>query len=107
VALFRALKDTQVKMGIPMLLLISGLLVSHVTKAREVKIERPHWVIVVTVIDRRTGQKLKQSPITDPGLEFDDPAQCQTILSQVYPVQTDHFAAFLTCQKVGPEDVDL
>jgi hypothetical protein len=106
-ACLSALKVARVKIGIPMLIVLGGLLLGHLTQAREVQMQRPHWFIVITVIDRRTGQKLKQSSITDPGLEFDDPAECQLILSQVHPVQSDHFTTVLTCQKFGSGDVEL
>ena len=79
--------------------LLSGLLVGQ-TQAREARIERPHWVIILTLTDRMTGAQFEQREL-DPDLQFDDRAQCQSIVAEVGAIPaTDHFAAVLTCKKV-------
>jgi len=70
------------------------------------KIERPHWVVVATLINRSTGQLLGQSPIAGPGMQLTSD-QCTRILSQVEPTQNDRVAVVLTCEKVGPPEVEL
>jgi hypothetical protein len=69
------------------------------------KIEHPHWVIVATIIDRGTGAPLEQSLIEGPGMKFDDPGQCQSVLKQVGAILTDRLAMVLTCEEVGPREV--
>ena len=80
--------------------LLPGLLVGQHTQAREARIERPHWVIILTLTDRFTGAQFEQQEL-DPNLQFDDRAQCQSIVAEVGAIPaTDHFSAVLTCRKV-------
>ena len=88
--------------ALPTMLLLGGLLLGPIAHAREPENQRPHWVIVATIIDRETGEQVEQDPLTGPELEFDGPAQCQAILNRLHPDPTDHFALALTCRKVGP-----
>ena len=80
--------------------LLPGLLVGQHTQAREARIERPHWVIILTLTDRFTGAQFEQQEL-DPNLQFDDRVQCQSIVAEVGAIPaTDHFSAVLTCRKV-------
>ena len=80
--------------------LLPGLLVGQHTQAREAGIERPHWVIVLTLTDRFTGAQFEQQEL-DPNLQFADRAQCRSIVAEAGAIPaTDHFSAVLTCRKV-------
>jgi len=70
------------------------------------KIERPHWVVVATLINRSTGQLLGQSPIAGRGMQLTSD-QCTRVLSRVKPAQNDRVAVVLTCEKVGPPELEL
>jgi hypothetical protein len=87
--------------------LLPGLLVGQHTQAREARIERPHWVIMATIIDLRTGQALDQGKLEGRELEFDDPVKCQAVADKVRPIATDHVTAVLTCSRVGPAEESL
>jgi hypothetical protein len=84
--------------------LLCGLLAGQPV-AEAPKIERPHWVIVATVIDLSTGAALRQSVIEGAGMKFDDPGECESILHKVPTVLTDRVAVILTCARVGPDEV--
>jgi hypothetical protein len=80
--------------------LLFGMLAGGHAQARETRIERPHWVIILTLTDRFTGAQFEQQEL-DPNLQFDDRAQCQSIVAEVGAIPaTDHFSAVLTCRKV-------
>jgi hypothetical protein len=70
------------------------------------KIERPHWVVVATLISRSTGQLLSQSPIAGREMQLTSD-QCRRILNQVEPAPNDRVAVVLTCERVGPPEVEL
>jgi len=74
--------------------------------AEEPKIERPHWVVVATLINRSTGQLLGQSPIAGRGMQLTSD-QCTRLLNQVEPSHNDRVAVVLTCEKVGPPEMEL
>jgi hypothetical protein len=86
--------------------LLLGLLVGRLTEAREASIEGPRWVIILTLTDRTTGAQFEQREL-DPNLQFDDRAQCQSMVAKVGAIPaTDHFAAVLTCRKVTAQRDD-
>jgi hypothetical protein len=87
--------------------LLPGLLVGQHTQAREARIERPHWVIMATIIDLRTGQALHQGKLEGRELEFDDPVKCQSVVDRIHPIATDRVTAVLTCSRVGPVEETL
>ena len=87
--------------------LLSGLPVSGHTQAREARIERPHWVIIATIVDVRTGQALDQGRLEGRELEFDDPAKCQAVVAKIHPIATDRVTAVLTCSRMGPVEENL
>ena len=70
-------------------------------------IPRPHWVIVATLMDRATGELLEQGPIVGRGMQFRSSGQCMRILHQVEPAENGYVAVVLTCERVGPPEVDL
>jgi len=96
--------DAHMKLTITMAVLC-GLLPTH-RVADAPKIERPHWVIIATLIDRSTGQLLGQSPIAGRGMHLTS-EQCTRILNQVEPARHDQVAVVLTCERVGPAEVEL
>jgi hypothetical protein len=89
------------------LALLCGLLVGQATHAEQVKIQRPYWVIMATIIDLRTGQALDQGKLEGRQLEFDDPVKCQAIVDKIRPIATDRITAVLTCSRVGPVEKSL
>ena len=96
--------DAHMKITIAMALL--GGLVPAQRVADAPKIERPHWVVVATLISRSTGQLLGQSPIAGSEMQLTSD-QCTRILKQVEPAHNDQVAVVLTCEKVGPPEVEL
>jgi len=84
---------------------LCGFLPAH-RVADAPKIERPHWVVVATVINRSTGELLGQSPIAGRGMHLTSD-QCTRILNQVEPAPNDQVAVVLTCERVGPTEVEL
>jgi len=84
---------------------LSGLPPAHPV-ADAPKIERPHWVVVATVINRSTGELLGQSAIAGRGMHLTSD-QCRRILNQVEPAPNDQVAVVLTCERVGPPEVEL
>jgi hypothetical protein len=91
------------KMAIALVLLY-GFLVSQYAHAAESTRQHPHWVIIATVIDRTTGKQLGQTRLGGSELEFDDPAQCNSIIDKVHPITSEHLTAVLTCREVAPVD---
>jgi hypothetical protein len=80
--------------------LLWALLVSPCAHADSAKIARTQWTIVMTITDRTTGAQLKQREL-DTELEFDDVAQCESIVARVGPIADDHsLAIVLTCREV-------
>ena len=96
--------DAHMKITIAMALL--GGLVPAQRVADAPKIERPHWVVVATLINRSTGQLLGQSPIAGRRMQLTSD-QCTRVLSRVKPAQNDRVAVVLTCEKVGPPELEL
>jgi hypothetical protein len=79
--------------------LMLGLLARQGAYA-QAPVQRLCWVIVVTVIDRTTGERVKQSELRDSELEFDDSAKCKKIVAMTHPALDGNFTAVLTCRKV-------
>jgi hypothetical protein len=96
--------DAHMKMIIAMTVLCGLLPAQRVADAP--KIERPHWIVVATLINRSTGQLLDQSPIAGRGMHLTSD-QCRRILNQVQPAPNDQVAVVLTCERVGPPEVAL
>ena len=92
------------KMTIAMALLCGLLATGRVAEAP--KIERPHWVIVATFMNRSTGRLLGRSPIAGRGMHFTS-EQCTRFLSQVEPDKSDRVAVVLSCERVGPPELEL
>jgi hypothetical protein len=86
--------------------LLCGLLVGH-TPVKEARIERPHWVIIATIIDVRTGEPLDQGKLEGRELEFDDPVECQAVVDRIRPIATVRVTAVLACLRVGPAEESL
>jgi hypothetical protein len=84
--------------------LLCGLLVDQGVNAREPKIQRPHWIIIATIIDWSTDEQLKHGKLPGPELVFDDPRECKSIVDAVHLIPNEHVDVVLTCQKVGPEE---
>ena len=82
--------------------LLFGFLVSQCAHAEESNLRRPHWVIIATLIDRGTCERLGQTKLGDPELVFDDAAQCKSIIRKVHPITRANVTAVLNCLKVGP-----
>jgi hypothetical protein len=87
-----------------LILLLWGLLVSQCVHAEEPNPERPHWIIIATIIDRNTGERVQQGKLGGRELEFNDPVQCKSIIEKVQPIKSDRVAAVLTCRKVDPAE---
>jgi hypothetical protein len=87
--------------------LLCGLLVGERAQATEARIERPHWVIIATIIDLRTGQPLDQGRLEGRDLEFDDAVKCQSVVDNIRPIATDRVTSVLTCSRVGPAEETL
>jgi hypothetical protein len=96
--------DGRMKTTIAMAILCGLLPAQRVADAP--KIERPHWVVVATLINRSTGKLLDQTPIAGRRMHVTSD-QCTRILNQVEPAQNDQVAVVLTCEKVGPPEVEL
>ena len=94
------------KLAIALVLLV-GFLVSQYAHAVESNMRHPHWVIIATLIDRATGERLKQIKLGGPELKFDDPAHCKSIIGKVHPTPSEHVTAVLTCRKVAPAEAYL
>ena len=93
-------------MKIPMILALTfGLLAVPHTHAGEAKLGHPHWVIIMTIIDRTTGERVRQYKLGGAELEFNDLSGCKKIVDQVIAPETERTTSVLTCQKV-PEKVD-
>ena len=87
--------------------LLFGFWFGQCAHAAEPNWRHPHWVIIATLIDRATGERLKQIKLGGPELKFDDPAQCKSIIGKVHPTPSEHVTAVLTCRKVGPAEAYL
>jgi hypothetical protein len=81
------------------LVLVFGLLIGQCVNARQ-PVLHPCWVIMATLIDRTTGARIKRSELRDRELEFEDPAECKSIIDRVPPVHMDNIITVLTCRKV-------
>lgn len=82
------------------------LLIVQRVHAEEAKAGRAHWVIILTIVDRATGERIRQTKLGGTELEFDDLSTCKSILNQVQPTPTEHLSAVLSCQSVEPAQVD-
>jgi hypothetical protein len=85
----------------------SGLLVGTDAQPEKATIERPHWVIMATIVDRTTGEQLEQNSLEGRAPEFDDPVKCQAIVDRVRPIATDRVTAVLTRARIGPAEDSL
>ena len=81
--------------------LLFGWLIGQRVHAEAPTVQRSPWVIFVTVVDRTTGQQIKQGRLEGSDLEFEDRTSCQSILDKVAPIPSDFFKVVLTCHKVG------
>lgn len=95
--------ETAMKMTIAMALVLSGLLIAPVAQAEEPDNQPPHWTIVVTIIDRNSGQTLRQGKLGGPELEFESAAHCKSILERIKMLDSEQLTTVLTCQKEAPE----
>jgi hypothetical protein len=83
-------------------------LASQRERAPQAGIPRPHWVSVATIIDLTTAERLKESYLDDPRLEFDDPNKCNSTVTTVGAIPPqDDIAVILTCHEVGPQHTHL
>jgi hypothetical protein len=82
-----------------MAMVLFGLVVAQFAQAEEPDTQRPHWVIVLTVIDRGTGKPLRQSKLGGPELEFESAELCKSILQRIKSVDTEQLTTVLTCRK--------
>jgi hypothetical protein len=82
------------------------LLIIQRVHAEEAKPGRARWVIILTIVDRTTGARLRQSKLGGTELEFDDLSACKSVMDQVHPTPTEHMSAVLSCQSVEPTQVD-
>jgi hypothetical protein len=89
------------------LVFLFGLLLGQCAHAEKADVQRPHWVIIATFIDRTTGEKLAQNQLRSPGLEFADAVTCKSIVDRIHPVARENVATVLTCQKVAPVEGSL
>jgi hypothetical protein len=83
--------------------LLCGLLVAQYAHAEKQGPQRSRWVIIATIIDRDTGEQLREVKLGGPELEFDDPVKCRAIIDRAHPAPTDRTAAVLTCRQVGSD----
>jgi RNA 3'-terminal phosphate cyclase len=70
--------------------------------AEEAKPGPARWAITLTVIDRTTGARLRQTKLGGTELEFDDLDACKSIVDRVHPTPTERMSAVLSCQRVEP-----
>jgi hypothetical protein len=82
-----------------LMLLVFVLLVAECAHA-DTPVQHSCWVIIATVIDRITGERIQQSELQDHELEFDDAAKCKAVVARVHPVQSGDFTTVLRCRKV-------
>jgi hypothetical protein len=83
------------------LVLFFGFSVNQCAHAAEPNWRHPHWVIIATLIDRATGERLRQTKLGGSELVFDDLVQCESIVGKVHPTPSEHVTAILTCRKVA------
>jgi hypothetical protein len=91
------------KIGMSMKIAVAVVLIFGLPSLRvyaQPPVRRPCWVVVVTVIDRTTGERIKQTELRESELEFDEPAKCKAVVAMTHPVQNGDFTAVLTCRKV-------
>ena len=81
--------------------LVCGMLVAQYSHAEKQRPQRSRWVIIATIIDRDTGEQLRETKLGGAELEFDDPVECRAIIDLAHPAPTDRTAAVLTCREVG------
>jgi hypothetical protein len=90
-----------------LLLALYGLTVGQPSHIVDREISRPHWVIMATVVNRHTGQPVKQGKLEGSALAFDDRATCESILELIGPIVNDNFEVLLTCTRTGIKIVNL
>lgn len=81
--------------------LLLGFLDSRCAHAAESNSLHPHWVIIATIIDRTTGERLKQTQLGGSDLEFDDLTKCRSVIEKVHPTTSANVTAILTCRQVS------
>ena len=83
------------------LVLLCGLLVSPGARADHVESTRPRWIIILTITDRNTGERLDQKKVGGSDIEFDDPNECKSVVALAGPIRTtEGYVAVLTCRQV-------
>jgi hypothetical protein len=89
------------KMAISLALLSWGLVVSLWAHADSAPVTHPVWVIVMTITNVTTGEQIEEQEL-DPELEFDDLAQCESIVAKAGPIPESHeLATVLACREVS------
>jgi hypothetical protein len=82
------------------LVLLWGWLAGLCAHADSTIITRPVWVIVLTITDKTTGERLEEREL-DTELRFKDRAQCELILTKAGPIPDSHFfATAMTCREL-------
>lgn len=91
-----------------MAMLLLGLLIGQLAQAeQQPDPQRPHWIIMLTVIDRDTGKALRQSKLGGSELEFESAAHCKSILEKIETLAADRVTTVLTCQREAPPPVTV
>jgi hypothetical protein len=82
--------------------LLCLLFFSMCAQAADAEATHSYWAIILTITDLATGAQLEQREL-DSDLRFDGPIECKSIVAKVGHIpRSDHFAAALTCRKIGP-----
>jgi hypothetical protein len=82
-----------------MAMVLLRLLVGQFAHAEQPDAQRPHWIIMLTVVDRDTGKALRQSKLGGSELEFENAAHCKSILEKIETLEADRVTTVLRCQR--------
>jgi hypothetical protein len=64
------------------------------------EITHPVWIIVVTITDKATGERIEEREL-DSELRFDDRSESESIVARVSTLSaSDFFASVLTCRNL-------
>jgi hypothetical protein len=89
----------QVKMAI-VLALLCGLALGPYAHADGAKITRTVWIIVVTITDRSTGERIEEREL-DSDLRFGGRGQCESIVAKAGLLPDNHLlSTVLTCREI-------
>jgi hypothetical protein len=77
------------------------------TYGENVQIPRPYWVIVATLVDLKTGERVLEQHLPGTQLQFENAASCESVIHRVPPVRDEGVAISLSCRKAGPAEADL